>query len=93
MRHRPATPLPWRAVDGEGQFDLMHAEDGRITSLHYAHGVFAQRDCQRRDSAYIAHACNAYPRLIAALKLAYARGGEKYVREEILALLTELEPK
>jgi hypothetical protein len=32
-------------------------------------------------------------RLIAALKLAYARGGcPKSTREEILALLTELEP-
>ena len=60
---KPATPLQWTVERGDGCFTIRHAEDGRICSLHYAHGIKAQFDCQKQDAVYIVHACNAYPRL------------------------------
>jgi hypothetical protein len=65
---KPATPLPFAVEAGDGCYTIRHAEGGRVTSLHYASGIRAQKECQRDDAAYIVHACNALPRMEAALR-------------------------
>jgi hypothetical protein len=55
---KPATPLPWSTgpVMANDSFPL----HGRIDAVgNVARG---------RDAAYIVHACNAYPELVAALR-------------------------
>lgn len=55
MNHKPATPLPWVSTDL-----------GLIISVDtpFCLGAVALLD----DAAYIAHACNAYPELVEAVK-------------------------
>ena len=74
-KHVPATALPWEPLRGKtGIF-------GNEESMRHAHGVNAvepknyggsrvvQLDANnvRRDMEYIAHAANAYPKLVEAL--------------------------
>lgn len=67
-KHKPATPLPWTtALTNAGQFIRSNGSNG-------PHGYFVEvrqtrtgRD-EKADAAYIAHAANAYPRLVEALR-------------------------
>lgn len=66
-RHAPATPLPWRTVASyqpatkrEEMSPYLLAADGDNVAASALRGV--------DDAAYIAHACNAYPRLVEALR-------------------------
>ena len=68
IKHQPASPLPWRALKKEGAFQILHAENARITSLHYPHGVTSAHDAQRENADYLAHVANVYPELVKALK-------------------------
>ena len=58
MEHTPATPLPWivnlrrHVVTADASQDAAHCKG--------SNGV--------EDAAYIAHAANAYPRLVEALR-------------------------
>ena len=64
---KPVTPLPWSAVGP-------HTAEQHVIMSHRENlGAF-----KRDDAAYIVHACNAYPRLIAE-------------REELIAALREAE--
>jgi len=54
---KPATPLPWEAADRE----VRGYGNPRGT-------VTMDDDTLPQDAAYIAHAANAYPQLIAALR-------------------------
>lgn len=60
---KPATPLPWdwMSNDKEGGAGIVVLRsDGQIEEV--------AADATRADAAYIVHACNAYPRLVAALR-------------------------
>jgi hypothetical protein len=55
---KPATPLPWQANDR--CIDTMGTEQPALATL--CHGSPEQ------NADYIAHACNAYPKLVEALR-------------------------
>lgn len=59
-KHQPATPLPWKSVSGCLNPDFSMTLD---PSVHTA------------DTAYIAHAANAYPRLVEAVRGLLAKDG------------------
>jgi hypothetical protein len=60
-QHKPTTPLPW--TDNGTQ---VHGRDinpnGSMSGAIRVFGI-------QTNYAYIAHACNAYPKLVEALKL------------------------
>jgi hypothetical protein len=92
IKHQPATPLPWNAwVDEEGE--------GPELETHNVSGSNDKFICEtlsaepKVDAAYIEHAANAYPKLVAALEMAFSRLADKAAREEIAALLLELGEK
>lgn len=72
---KPATPLPWReARAGEIGTNVLAGE--QIVASTDTHRYTAgERELQ--NAAYIAHACNAYPRLVAALEY-IGTGGEDW---------------
>jgi hypothetical protein len=53
-KHTPATPLPW-----EHSMQYVQAVEGHMSLAHCYGGG---------NSSYIAHACNAYPKLVEALR-------------------------
>ncbi len=61
---KPATPLPWTA-DADSVDVITEDGDFIATTLQPDSGVGMASEYQ--DAAYIAHACNAYPELVAAL--------------------------
>jgi hypothetical protein len=65
---KPATPLPWRHfLQGDSTRFLVaeqRSPNGRIA----AQVPQQLGDGARNDAAYIAHAANAYPRLVEALR-------------------------
>ena len=67
---KPATPLPW-TISKYGQI----SENGADEPLSVAGGVSIpggthnpQVKVAKENAAYIVHACNAYPELVAALR-------------------------
>jgi hypothetical protein len=89
---RPATPLPWNAwVEEEGEGPEF--ENHNISGYGDAFICELGSDEPKVDAAYIAHACNAYPKLVAELEMAFSRLADKAAREEIAALLLELGEK
>ena len=57
-KHTPATPLPYAAQDVSGQYFLTGLDHDGLTQLRVAEFIL------RADRAYIAHAANAYPKLV-----------------------------
>ncbi len=91
VKHKPATPLPWTVEHGN------HVIGGNQERSRVAVGSLSVAEYRVADqnAAYIAHAANAYPRLVEALReLAEAsgRGIEACVNAEARAesLLREL---
>ena len=96
--HNPATPLPWvEALTGQIGTSVFDGA-GRVVASTDTHRYTAgEREIQ--DATYIAHAANAYPRLIEALRdaltLIYSAGDladhAEYARgDALLRLLGEL---
>ncbi len=81
--HKPATPLPWSVLIEDGA----NAICGRIDP------VTGKAIPRGRDVAYIAHAANAYPQLVRALREAADnldyRGGKERA-DAYRAILREL---
>ena len=65
-KHTPATPLPWHEkqvhLNYQGRV-LMHSIEGGTRRLDDQSGHFTPE-----DAAYLAHAANAYPKLIDTLR-------------------------
>ena len=90
-RHKPATPLPWVAeVDYATNTKkrrvlnsaMVVAEKGGMPGILVSQGgVVEKRD--RENAEYIAHACNAYPKMVAMLRSCAGRlvGIEAFLRE------------
>ena len=77
----PATALPWRTGRDVGVMAGIDAEfDGVVWHVALAHhnamyGVDASASAEQ-NAAYIAHACNAYPLLVEALRRFAGRSDE-----------------
>ncbi len=82
-KHQPATPLPWVA---EGH----HVTNADPNTTMY---IVVKRASPRENAAYLAHAANAYPRLVESLAaIAGQEGPGTYTPEgsAARALLNEL---
>lgn len=98
--HKPATPLPFASehqdisyTGAEGHFVTARNSEDLIADVWLLNGLNAEQ-C-KQNAAYIAHAANAYPKLVRALEDAYdalvTYGYEKEDRGvRALALLREL---
>jgi len=65
MTHKPATPLPWAMRQ---QYLCRAMSDGSIPVASSTPISFGSVNVRDLDAAYIVAACNAYPRLVAALR-------------------------
>ena len=67
-KHQPATPLPWKAVQSDnGIFHVLNADGAPYDSGEIAI-CYGEEVKAAPESAYIAHAANAYPKLVEALR-------------------------
>jgi hypothetical protein len=64
----PATPLPWVFFS-----DCSEEEIGSFIGVNGFSADLPIKERLRRDAAYIVHACNAFPKLVAALRDAQQR--------------------
>ena len=55
---KPATALPWT---------VLKAREDMSASIAELDGAYTNEPMHVNDAVYIAHACNAYPKLVAAL--------------------------
>ena len=79
---KPATPLPW-VQDPTG--------DAGSTYIGSPNVAWFTADCyKKKDAAYIVHACNAYPQLIALLKGTHHNDSRAHIINEFLRELGEL---
>jgi hypothetical protein len=60
---KPATPLPW----GTERHPSQDYSFVTSRSAHWVASTANQRESQQ-DATYIAHACNAYPRLVETVR-------------------------
>jgi hypothetical protein len=63
---KPSTPLPWREFQGEESWDIIGANGDHIACME-PHEEERTAE-QSADAPYIAHAANAYPKLVEALR-------------------------
>lgn len=73
---KPATPLPW-LIDSQqnvrSESEIQHAPiSGAKVPALVAGVVGPDKDGLKQNAQYIAHACNAYPKLVAALRELHA---------------------
>lgn len=61
-KHAPATPLPWETVEANATIPIRGANGHTVASVRY------DERYDGPDAAYIAHAANAYPRLVEAIQ-------------------------
>lgn len=77
---KPATSLPWKAgeYDEDGGYDCMTGAidigpiclDGARYGQKWCHDITEEQLAAiKNDAAYIVHACNAYPKLVEALRI------------------------
>lgn len=77
--NKPATPLPFRA-DG---VMVKYVSHGEWRTIARAQNTLLIPAAHEENARYLAHAANAYPRLVEALReLAYRCDGEEGVRED-----------
>ena len=83
-KHAPATPLPLKFLPDEGNF-IINA-DGAIVGEIPCQGV----ENDKQIGAYIVHAANAYPRLVASMKRCIAGMPHSAPQEEAISLMRDL---
>ena len=102
--NKPATPLPWHSTHPLDMNRNPFQEAVRVdaapgqpsVAVMVEYGEKYQKGKRTRDAAYIVHACNAYPELVAALRHAISELndadalGDNIVAREIVALLAKL---
>ena len=67
---KPATPLPWSIATAAHHVQLSAVSSG--SALRTVEVLGFDRDANEKDTAYLAHAANAYPKLVEALRQAIA---------------------
>ena len=65
VKHKPATQLPWKPWTKRVHHEIYAANDQIVAEVRQCSGP---NGSTHEDAAYIAHACNAYPQLVAALR-------------------------
>ena len=100
MKHTPATPLPWVYEPNLERGDARtsgYIRERTITAEYAQLGRsvakavrFNGSTDQDRNATYIAHACNAYPRLVEALRKVLDPEAAQIKWREARALLREL---
>lgn len=105
MKHTPATPLPWEYEatigDMSGWIAAARAEGGvaarpephkmkAISERKNATRVCVLDERSQQDAAYIAHAANAYPKLVRALSELVAFSPNQPTCDAARALLRSL---
>lgn len=81
VKHQPATALPWKvAAVAPGRYPFYPIVSGEH---NVAQVDINARGGSNRDAAYIAHACNVYPKLVEALHVELARAETEYAIHEI----------
>ncbi len=74
IKHQPASPLPWKLPEVKpSRFPAYVVASAKrdVTRL-----PITAANCAGTDAAYIAHAANAYPKLIEALRQVASYTGE-----------------
>jgi hypothetical protein len=66
IKHKPATPLPWFENWNNPQDGWIEGQSQQVVVLTGVQDGQDQDDADK-DAAYIAHAANAYPKLVRAL--------------------------
>jgi hypothetical protein len=91
----PATPLPWEYVDN-GMVIVARDAPAQLRPVQIAQAVRGLvhdhgPEHATNDINYIAHACNAYPKLVEALRQCSKNDGNRavYVAETMLRELGE----
>ena len=82
---RPATPLPWELCHANNQ-RVRCKDGGAFLGVPVLDTRATYGDMGKQDAAYIVHAANAYPKLVALLK----EYSEEYGHGSFLKLLREL---
>ena len=91
---KPATPLPWHVGLRQAEQIVYDAKGWAVANATVYHGAADVAET-KANARYIAHACNAYPRLVEALRTLekdnYGQPSAVTVRalEPIRALLQE----
>lgn len=71
-KHTPATPLPWKVVQAGDPNNVprIMSEKGGVAVLcvNRFMGEKGPSKEEMQQAAYLAHACNAYPKLVEALR-------------------------
>lgn len=91
-KHTPATPLPWHMGVKQAERIVYDASGWAVANATTYHGQ-ADKEETKANAAYIAHAANAYPKLVDALRLASLwvdAEAAKEQREDFAAILSEL---
>lgn len=76
VKHQPATPLPWRSThpmkldDSAPRHGLVRIDAGHFPSVAQMVEYDKRNAVPVQDARYIAHAANAYPKLVEALRAA-----------------------
>ena len=90
---KPATPLPYKTSSG----GPVYGSDGSVMAVNTAcvasrsrivATVVNRRDstiCAQQDAIYIAHCCNAYPRLVEALRAYVDRAHGRDIPQDVAA--------
>ena len=73
VKNQPATPLPW-VVDRSGEVIDRHDDGEAYGVADFGYMSTSQKEPPRQNCAYAVHACNAYPKLVAALQSLMANG-------------------
>ena len=70
LKHSPATPLPWHYEQHNGDRPSLYLGKPSYQPAYIYSGDIRICGFQHmpNDAAYIAHACNKYPELVAALR-------------------------
>lgn len=68
-KHQPATALPWHVGVRQAERIIYDACGWAVANATVYHGASDAEEV-KRNAAYIAHAANKYPELVAALRIA-----------------------
>lgn len=94
INNKPESPLPWKIEPRYGRpDDKSNQQPWEVMTDEF--GTLTGEYSNYKDSAYIIHACNAYPKLIKAIKeftqdSYFAEEKDNFYPQEIRDLLKDL---
>lgn len=67
-KHKPVTPLPWRVAPASEYLNDVAINVDAGTKGYVCHAGFRDDEEAVKNSRYLVHAANAYPKLVEALR-------------------------